>query len=102
MGTARLRLAPPAEVGTLRLRLASGRPDGAAVMTEVLIDGRPAGSFSVGPAWQTVEIPLSQPGGPLEVELRTPTFAPRAFDRASPDGRTLGVMLDSAEIVGGP
>ena len=101
-GAARLRITAPPGATTLRLRLASGRPDGAAVPVEVLIGGRPAGSFSVGAGWQTLDVPLAQAGGPLEIELRSPTFRPRAFDRASPDGRTLGVMLDSAEAVGGP
>jgi len=69
---------------------------------ELLIDGGPAGSYSVGAAWQSVEILLPEPGGALEVELRSATFTPRAFDRASPDGRALGVMLDAAEVVAGP
>jgi hypothetical protein len=101
-GAARLRLGALAGADTLRLRLASGRPDGAPVEVELLIDGGLAGSYSVGAAWQSVEIPLPEPGGALEVELRSPTFTPRAFDRASPDGRALGVMLDAAEVVDGP
>jgi 4-amino-4-deoxy-L-arabinose transferase-like glycosyltransferase len=96
-----LRLAAPPGAASLRLRLASGRPDGAPVAVEVLVEGGPATTLVVGPEWQELSVPLTAAGPQAVVELRSATFAPRSFDRASPDGRALGVKLDYAEVVAG-
>ncbi len=96
---AELRLAVPAGAHELALRLASGRPAGAPpVPVEVWADGARLGTVQVA-GWAEVALPLPAPatGGALVVELRTPTFTPRQFDRASPDGRTLGVQVAWAE-----
>jgi 4-amino-4-deoxy-L-arabinose transferase-like glycosyltransferase len=97
-GEAQLRLAAPG--GTLRLRLASGRPAGAPQPTLLVrADGATLATLRPSPEWQTYELAL--PGGyasPLTVELRVDTFRPRDYDRASGDDRALGVMLDSAAV----
>jgi 4-amino-4-deoxy-L-arabinose transferase-like glycosyltransferase len=97
-GSAALRLSASAG-GDLLLRLASGRPDGAATALQVLVNGQPLATLSVAAEWQEYRLPLP-PGavGALTVELRSVTFAPRSFDRASPDGRQLGVMVDGAQV----
>lgn len=97
-GAAALRLASPPGASQLVLRLASGRPAGAAVEVEVLIDGAAAGSYAVGPGWQELALPLTGAGPETLVELRSPTFRPRDLDQASPDGRQLGVRVDWAEV----
>jgi tetratricopeptide (TPR) repeat protein len=96
-GEAALRLTAPAAAREVVLRLASGRPDGSAAQVELVVNGAPAGSFSVGAAWQEIAVPVPAGGGAVVVELRAPTFRPRAFDPASPDGRELGVRVDWAE-----
>lgn len=96
--TAGLRLTAAPGAGELVLRIASGRPDGGAVELEVLVNGASTGSFSVGGDWQELTVPLQGgDGGEVVVELRAPTFRPRQFDPASPDGRELGVRVDWAE-----
>jgi len=98
-GAAELRLAAPANFSTLRLRVASGRPPQAApVPLELLVNGAVVGTFSIGAEWQELALPLAGAGDELLVELRSPTFTPRSFDRASPDGRQLGVQLAWAEL----
>lgn len=100
-GRAELRLGAPAGAGELALRLASGRPAGAPpVPVEVWADGRLAGTVQAPADWAELVVPLPAPapGGELLVELRAPTFRPRAYDPASPDGRTLGVMVAWAEV----
>jgi len=98
-GASRLRLSRPEGGGELNLRLASGRPDGVPTPVEVLVDGAPAGRLEVAPGWQEYRLPLpAAGGGEAIVELRSPTFRPRQFDWASPDGRALGVMVDWAAV----
>jgi 4-amino-4-deoxy-L-arabinose transferase-like glycosyltransferase len=99
-GSAALRLSAPAGGGDLLLRLASGRPDGAATELQVLVNGQPLATLSVAAEWQEYRLPLpSGAAGALTIELRSATFAPRSFDRASPDGRQLGVMVGGAQVV---
>jgi hypothetical protein len=96
-----LRLAVPPDAHELLLRIGSGRPDGSPAHVTIAVDGAPAGTFSVGADWQELRLPLSVASSERDaivVELRAPTFLPRQFDRASPDGRALGVMLDWAEV----
>lgn len=95
---AALRLAAPGD--TLRLRLASGRPDDAPQPTlAVLANGVTLATLPLPNAWQTYELPL--PAGhpsPLTISLRVDTFRPRDYDPASGDDRALGVMVDSAAV----
>ena len=82
----------------LELELASGRPaDAPRPEVAVLADGREIGRARPGPGWQTYRFPLP-PGGASVVTLRSDTFRPRDYDRASPDGRALGVMVRRAAI----
>ncbi|GAB4432794.1 MAG: hypothetical protein OHK0015_20800 [Chloroflexi bacterium OHK40] len=100
-GRALLRLSAPPGATDLVLRLASGRPAGTApVPVEVRVGGVLAGTLRAGPEWseQRLALPPGTGNTELVVELRTPTFRPRQYDRASADGRTLGVMLDQAAI----
>jgi hypothetical protein len=79
--------------------LASGRPPAAPDPTVVVLaDGREIGRLQPGRDWRTYTLPLDKPSGPLVVTLRSETFRPRDYDRASPDGRTLGVMVSQAEV----
>lgn len=97
--SAELRLTAPPGAAKLVLRVASGRPPAAPpVMLEVLIDGAPAGTLSVGAAWQELRLPIDPAAGEVIVSLRAPTFTPRQYDPASPDGRRLGVQVDWAEV----
>jgi tetratricopeptide (TPR) repeat protein len=97
---ASLRLSPPSTGGTLLLRLASGRPPGvSAPALELLVHGRHATTLQVEREWRTYSLPLAPGSAPLEIELRAETFTPRDYDRASDNGRTLGVMVDWAEVV---
>lgn len=100
-GRAELRLLRGAAPAELALRLASGWPAGSApVPVEVWAGGEHLATLEAGPEWAEAAVPLpgTAGGGELTVELRSPTFTPREFDRASPDGRRLGVVLDWAEV----
>jgi hypothetical protein len=104
---ARLRLAVPPDVSSplvLHLRLASERPEGAPPpLLRILVGGQTVGQFPVSPGWNTYPVALPRSlsageGDTLIVELRSETFAPRDYDPASRDGRTLGVMVDWAAV----
>ena len=91
-----LRLTPPAGAHELVLRLASGQPTGTPpVPVAVWVGGEPLGTVPATVGWAEVTVPLPTPttGGDLVVTLRVPSFTPRQFDRASPDGRILGVQI---------
>jgi hypothetical protein len=69
----------------------------------VLVNGQTAGEFLVSPGWNIYAVALPRSlsageGDTLIVELRSDTFAPRDYDPASSDGRTLGVMVDWAAV----
>ena len=106
---AQIWLMRPQNGGTLRIRLAHGRPAGAIaddhLPVRVSIDDRPIAELNVGPQWQVYEVPLpadTLSNAPLlAVTLDTPTFRPRTFDRANDDARALGVMVDWIEATGG-
>jgi 4-amino-4-deoxy-L-arabinose transferase-like glycosyltransferase len=96
---ARLRLAASQTDTQLVLRLASGRPDGSAVSAQVFINGQSAGEVQVASEWQDYRLPLpTTNSATIVVELRSPTFTPRDFDPASPDGRELGLMVDRVRV----
>ena len=99
-GRAELRLAAPAAGGTLLLRLAPGRPDGSSAELQVAVNGQPLATLNLAAGWHDYRLPLPATAvGELTIELRSPTFAPRSYDRASPDGRDLGVMVDWVGIM---
>jgi hypothetical protein len=68
----------------------------------VLVDGSEVGQLVAESGWRAYnfDVPAALIAGKrqLTVTIRSDTFRPRAFDRASPDDRALGVMLRSAEI----
>jgi tetratricopeptide (TPR) repeat protein len=75
----------------LRLRLAAPRP-GAAVPVQVCVAGQCV-PIEVGPNWRTYLLSFDITNGVSPtVEVRSNTFA-------APDGRRLGVLVDSAEVV---
>jgi hypothetical protein len=96
---ARVRLEAPEGARTLALRLASGRPDGAPPpRVAVLAGGRELARLDLAAGWHTYRLPLDAPPGPLTVTLRSDTFRPRDYDRASPDARALGVMVGEVGV----
>ncbi|WP_322487234.1 hypothetical protein [Chloroflexus sp.] len=94
-GWAQARVTALAGAQALTLELRSGRPDGSAVRVWVTVDGGEPQPFMIGPDWQTIALPLSPVMQPREVvvAVRSPTFWPRQYDPASPDGRRLGVQV---------
>jgi 4-amino-4-deoxy-L-arabinose transferase-like glycosyltransferase len=103
-GRAELRLRAPAGEATLRLRLAPGRPPEAPAPQLVVLVGGVRHPLALQPGWQIIEIPVAPAADPegLLVVIESDTFIPRGYDRASADGRALGVQLDWAEVaVGG-
>ncbi len=102
-GVARVRLEHAGDKREVRLRLASGRPEGTAPVVVTLWAGSTrVGQAEIGPAWSehTVALPAGGwAGDELVLELRAPTFTPREFDRSSPDGRRLGVQLALVETL---
>ncbi|NTV64572.1 MAG: hypothetical protein HGA65_13705, partial [Oscillochloris sp.] len=104
-GTAQLRLRAPTEASELRLRAASGRPDGSPVEVQVWLDGHALGILEIGAAdrWHTLSLPTPiSAGQAVKVEIISPTFTPRDYERASADGRRLGVQLAEASLMAAP
>ena len=100
-GDAEVRLTLPPGATTVRLHAASGRPDGSATELSVTLDGRDAGTIliSADSGVYVLALPVRPPNTHVVVGLRSSTFTPRDYDKASPDGRTLGVKLEEVEIV---
>ncbi|NTW01063.1 MAG: phospholipid carrier-dependent glycosyltransferase [Oscillochloris sp.] len=101
-GEAQLRLTAPAGATALQLQAASGRPDGSPVELRVMIDDRDLGTLQIsaeGGAYRVVLPARISNARIVVVRLDSSTFTPRTYDRASPDGRTLGIKLDAAELV---
>jgi hypothetical protein len=104
MAESSVRLAaPPNTDAILELTLDAGRPAGAALpRVTILVDGQAIGQATPANGWQTYSFPLPAAllQGQREVvaTIRSETFRPRDFDRASADGRTLGVMVRQAEV----
>ncbi len=93
------RLAPGSSVA---LRLMAPRPAGAPPATVlVTANDQEIGRLTVGDDWQIyrLELPPGARESPLTVALMTSTFRPRAYDRADPDNRDLGVAVDWIQIV---
>lgn len=83
----------------LSLRLRSPRPVGAVPATVIVrVNDTWISEVQVGADWQTAtfDLPatLRASSTPLVVTLESTTFRPRAYDRASPDNRELGVEVD--------
>jgi hypothetical protein len=77
----------------VRLRLAAPRPNGGNVRAQVCAESHCWG-LNIGPTWRTYVLPFSVPrdqGAPLKVEVRSDTFD-------APEGRRLGVLIDTASI----
>jgi hypothetical protein len=111
-----IRLSRPPGAASLVLRMASGRPEGAAApRVTVAVDGHVVlQGHLLAREWEEVIIPLpdrggggavgrgansSHPSSTLVVEIRSDTFPPRNYDPASDDGRILGIMVDHASVV---
>ncbi|HEU5086347.1 MAG TPA: hypothetical protein VFT99_02840, partial [Roseiflexaceae bacterium] len=74
----------------LRLRIAAPRPDDKPVPVEGCVAGR-CSTVAVSSGWREMNILLPNVDTPdLIVELRAPVFR-------APDGRLLGIVLDSVE-----
>ena len=89
----------------IHLRLASPRPPAAdPAIVQVALDGVTLDSIEVGGDWQTftLAVPESLQGRVATLTLATTTFRPRAYDRASPDNRELGVQVDWIATTGTP
>jgi len=68
----------------------------------VLVDGQVVETLAPAAGWQTyrIELPAAATAdGLVLVALRSDTFRPRALDRANPDNRELGVMVDSIVLL---
>jgi hypothetical protein len=87
----------------LRLRMASGRPaDAPQPVVQVATAGHTGERVQVAPEWGEYLLPLSDSaiaGENVIIQLRSETFTPREYDPTSSDGRTLGVMIERAEII---
>ncbi|EFO79692.1 tetratricopeptide TPR_4 containing protein [Oscillochloris trichoides DG-6] len=95
-GTAYVRLHAAAGANQIQIQAASGRPDGSATRVQVRVDGRVVGAIMVSAAGDTYHLNLPQPissPGDVVISLESPTFTPRDYDRASGDGRRLGVQV---------
>jgi len=111
-GHATIRLAAMAPHATasgdqariLQLRLAAGRPPGTPAPTvHIQVEQQLPGAFQVASDWRNYYLLLpatanATPSTDLVVSLHSPTFTPRTYDRASDDGRILGVMVDRASV----
>lgn len=85
----------PSDTTTLNLVLASGRPANAPASTVVVLaNGQNLGAIELTGGWETYRFPVDA-SGRLRVTIQSDTFRPRNYDPASPDGRTLGVMVDA-------
>ncbi|MFN3373121.1 MAG: hypothetical protein ACK44M_06075, partial [Chloroflexus sp.] len=99
-GWAQARVTAPAGAQAMTLDMRSGRPDGSAVRIWVSVDGSEPQPFMIGPDWQTITVPLSPviQSRVVVVSVRAPTFWPRQYDPASPDGRRLGVQVRQVAV----
>ncbi|MCS6888496.1 MAG: hypothetical protein NZQ09_09835 [Chloroflexus sp.] len=94
-GWAQARVMAPAGAQTIELVMRSGRPDGSTVRVWISVDGGEPQPFMIGPDWQLITVPLPPATQPrvVTVAIVAPTFWPRQYDPASPDGRRLGVQV---------
>ena len=57
------------------------------------MNGQDVGQLTPTNGWQRYTLALPSITGPLTITLRSTTFRPRDYDRASPDNRALGVRV---------
>jgi len=98
-GWAQARVTASADAQAVALTMRSGRPDRSAVRVWVTVADSDPQSFTIGPDWQTISVPLPAQlrSGEVVVAVRSPTFWTRQYDPASPDGRRLGVQVSRVE-----
>ncbi|MFL5802514.1 MAG: hypothetical protein ACJ8CR_12335, partial [Roseiflexaceae bacterium] len=102
--TVRLGGAARGQAGTVlvQLLLAAPRPDGAAVRAQVCVAGQ-CRQLAVAGVWRFYTLPFAAtPGAPPDVEIVSETFRPRDWNSASPDDRTLGVLIGRVAIIAAP
>lgn len=100
LGAAQMQLHAEQEAHTLVLELAAGRPANAPLPTvSVQVDGQSVGAIDLRSGWNSYTLPLpTLITGTAQISLASPTFRPRDYDRSSPDGRTLGVLVRRATL----
>lgn len=87
------------QANTLIIELAAPRPAGLpSPHIAVFVDGHQIGQLQADATWQTYQIPAQLQPGRMIVTIRSDVFRPRDHDRASPDNRTLGVMIKRIEV----
>jgi 4-amino-4-deoxy-L-arabinose transferase-like glycosyltransferase len=87
----------------IHLRLLGPRPSAAApTIVQVALDDTPLATIEVSMDWQTYTFEVPEPlrGQVATLTLTSTTFRPRAYDRASPDNRLLGVQVDWVATTG--
>jgi len=94
---------PPGRDARLELKLNSGRPAGAsAPRVRIYVGGHEIGQLVAEPGWHSYSFAVPAEFIPetrrIVVAVRSATFRPRDFDRASPDNRALGVLVGRIEI----
>lgn len=110
-GAAQVRLSVPdpdpaatLEPRCLVLHVAAGRPvapTASPVPVQITLAGQPLTTLNITQDWATYTVPLPPSStGAVVIGLDSPTFRPRQFDPASPDGRTLGVRVDRVALGG--
>lgn len=95
-GTAYVRLHAAAGAQQIQIRAASGRPDGSRTPLWVRLNGQVVGTIMLSAEGDTYRLNLPQPisnPGEVVIMLESHTFHPRDYDRASGDGRRLGVQI---------
>jgi tetratricopeptide (TPR) repeat protein len=90
----------PPGATTLVLTADARRPDQSGVPVQVWLNGEQAGDVVIATGVDEYRLPLPTDvtGMPATIELRSPTFTPRAFDPASPDGRRLGIAVSAIGV----
>ncbi|ACL25691.1 glycosyltransferase family 39 protein [Chloroflexus aggregans] len=99
-GWAQVRLTVPTGAESIALTMRSGRPDGTPVRVWITVANGAQYSFVVGADWQTFTVPFVSRDQPrtVVVSITSPTFWPRTYDPASPDGRRLGVQVRQVAV----
>jgi dolichyl-phosphate-mannose-protein mannosyltransferase/tetratricopeptide repeat protein len=87
----------------LELQLNGDRPTGAPPLrVSIRVGGRELGQLVAEPGWHSysfgIPADLISETRRLIITIRSDTFRPRNFDRASPDNRLLGVLVGRVEI----
>jgi tetratricopeptide (TPR) repeat protein len=94
---------PPAASTRLELKLNGDRPAAARpANVSIYLGDRQLGQLVAAPGWHSYSFAIPAELIPttrrLIITLRSDTFRPRSFDRASPDNRPLGVLVGRVEI----